>query len=89
VAALASQALHGGEVFESAVPTFGVWKGTAEAVGVELAGPPAMLTGVAFMASKDFFAVQGRVGVEDAVVVGKAIRTLQSAGTSRHATGHR
>jgi hypothetical protein len=76
VAALASQALHGGEVFESAVTTFGVWKGTAEAVGVKLAGPPAMLTGVAFMASQDFFAVQGGVGVEDAVVVSETVWTL-------------
>jgi hypothetical protein len=79
VAALASEALHGSEVFESAVPTFGVWKRTAEAVGVELARPPAMLAGVAFMASQDFFAVQGRVGVEDAVVVGKAIGALQAS----------
>jgi hypothetical protein len=79
VAALASQALHGGEVCESAVTTFGVWEGAAEPVSVEFAGPPAMLTGVAFMASQDFFPIQGRVGVEDAVVVRKAIRTLQAS----------
>jgi hypothetical protein len=76
VAALASQALHGGEVFESAVTTFGVWKRAAEAVGVEFAGPPAMLAGVAFVASQDFFAIKGWVGVEDAVVIGETVWAL-------------
>jgi hypothetical protein len=76
VAALASEALHGGEVCESAVSTFGVWEGAAEPVGVELARPPAMLTGVAFMAAEDFFPIQGGVGVEDAVVVGETVWAL-------------
>jgi hypothetical protein len=72
------------EIGETTGAALALGEGTAEAVGVEFARPPAVLARTAFVASEDFFAVEAGIGFGDAVVVGETVWALHWPSLSSH-----